>query len=126
MQEMQETGNRFNPWVRKISWSRKWQPTSVFLPRKFHGQRSLAGYSLWGCKELNMTEHVHIHCCKTATFLPVPAVILGIWSSDLSILIQFWTMIQWIRISQVIWIYFWKKLDMWIVSKKSPSILKVY
>ena len=28
---------------------------SVFLPRKFHGQRSLAGYSLWGCKEPNMT-----------------------------------------------------------------------
>ena len=33
---------RFNPWVRKIPWSRKWQPTPVFLPRKFHGQRSLA------------------------------------------------------------------------------------
>ena len=29
----------------KISWNRKWQPTQVFLPGKFHGQRSLAGYS---------------------------------------------------------------------------------
>ena len=35
----------FNPWVRKIPWRRKWQPTPVFLLGKFHGQRSLAGYS---------------------------------------------------------------------------------
>ena len=38
---MRETG--FDPWVRKVPWSRKWQPTSVFLPGEFHGQRSLAG-----------------------------------------------------------------------------------
>ena len=31
----------FNPWVRKIPWRRKWQPTPVFLPGKSHGQRSL-------------------------------------------------------------------------------------
>ena len=37
-------------------WRRAWQPTPVFLPREFHGQRSLAGYSLWGCKELDTTE----------------------------------------------------------------------
>ena len=35
----------FNPWVGKILWSRKWQPTPVFLPGKSHGQRSLVGYS---------------------------------------------------------------------------------
>ena len=34
---------------------RKWQPTPVFLPGKFHGQRSLVGYSPWGFKELDMT-----------------------------------------------------------------------
>ena len=39
----------FNRWVRKIPWRRKWQPTSVLLPGKSHGQRSLAGYSLWSC-----------------------------------------------------------------------------
>ena len=38
---------RFNPWVRKIPWRRKWQPTPVFLPGKFHGLRSLVGYSSW-------------------------------------------------------------------------------
>ena len=49
---------RFDPWVRKIPWSRKWQPTPVSLPGKSHGQRSLAGYSPWSQKELNMTEHM--------------------------------------------------------------------
>ena len=51
----------FDPWVRKIPWSRKCQPTPVFLPGKFHGQRSLVGYSAWSHKELNMTEHTHTH-----------------------------------------------------------------
>ena len=37
------------------------QPTPVFLPRKFHGQRSLAGYSLWGHKESETTEHACTH-----------------------------------------------------------------
>ena len=44
------------PWVGKIPWRRKWQPTLIFLPGKFHGQRSLAGYNPWGGKELDMTE----------------------------------------------------------------------
>ena len=38
----------FNPWVRKIPWRRKWQPSPVFLPGESHGQRSLAGYNPWG------------------------------------------------------------------------------
>jgi len=33
----------------------KWQPTAVFLPGKSHEQRILAGYSLWGRKESDMT-----------------------------------------------------------------------
>ena len=51
--------HRFNPWVRKIPWRKRWQPTQVFLPGKPHGQRSLAGYSPWGCKESDTTEHTH-------------------------------------------------------------------
>ena len=51
---MQET------WVQslgqKIPLRRKWQPTPVFLPGEFHGQRNLAGYGPWGRKELEMTE----------------------------------------------------------------------
>ena len=38
----------FDPWVGKIPWKRKWQPSPVFLLGKSHGQRSLAGYSPWG------------------------------------------------------------------------------
>jgi len=47
---------RFNPWVGKIPWSRKWHPTPVSLPGKFHGQRSLAVYSSFDCKESDMRE----------------------------------------------------------------------
>ena len=45
----------FDPWVGKIPWRRKRQPTSVFVPRKSHGQRTLAGYGSWVTKELDMT-----------------------------------------------------------------------
>jgi len=47
---------RFDSWVRKTPWRRKWQVTPVFLPGKSHGQRSLAGYSPQVCKESDMTE----------------------------------------------------------------------
>jgi len=49
----------FDPWVGKIAWRRKWQPTPVLLPGKFHGQRSLAGYGPWGHKESDITERLH-------------------------------------------------------------------
>ena len=42
--------HRFDPCVRKIPWRRKWHPTPVFLLRKSHRQRSLAGYSSWSLK----------------------------------------------------------------------------
>ena len=42
-------------------WRRQWQPTPVLLPGKSHGWRSLVGYSLWGRKELDMTEQLHFH-----------------------------------------------------------------
>ena len=46
----------FDPWVRRIPWRRKWQHTSVFLPGKFHGQRSPVGYSPWSRKESDTIE----------------------------------------------------------------------
>ena len=42
-------------------WRRKWQSTPVLLPGKSHGQRSLVGYSPWGCEEFYMTEQLHFH-----------------------------------------------------------------
>ena len=55
MQENQGS-KRVNPWFRKIPWRRAWQPTLVFLPGEFRGQKNLAIYSPWGCKDLDMTE----------------------------------------------------------------------
>ena len=63
MQEKQET------WAGKISWSRKWQPTPVFLSGKSHGQRSLVGHSPWGRKGPDTTEwqntHTHSTSCES-------------------------------------------------------------
>ena len=49
---------RVHPWVGKIPWRRKWQPTPVSLPGKSHGQRSLLGCGPWGYKELGATEQL--------------------------------------------------------------------
>ena len=57
MQQTQEIGSQSLGW--KDPWSRKWQPTPVFLPGKSHGQRSLAGDSPQGHKESDTAEHTH-------------------------------------------------------------------
>ena len=48
----------FDSWVGKIPWRREWKPTPVFLPGKSHAQRSLVGYSPWGCEELDTTQRL--------------------------------------------------------------------
>ena len=53
----------FDPWVEKIPWRRKWQPTKVFLPGKSRGQRSVAVYSPW-CRKQSDTTEVTYHACK--------------------------------------------------------------
>ena len=56
-------GLGFNHQIGKIPWKRKSQPTAVFLPEEFQGQKSLVGYSPWGLKESDMTEateHAHM------------------------------------------------------------------
>ena len=52
---------RVQSWIGKIPWRRKWQPSLVFLLEKFHGQRSLVGYSPWDCKELDTIDDAG-HC----------------------------------------------------------------
>ena len=49
----------FNPWAEKIPWRRVWQPTTVFLPGEFRGQRSVEGYSPWGRKELDTIDQLN-------------------------------------------------------------------
>ena len=53
----------FYPWVGKILWKRKWRPTPVFLLGKFHGQRSLAGYSPCSHRESDTAEPLSMHTC---------------------------------------------------------------
>ena len=61
----------FDPWVGKIPWRRKWQPTPVLLPGESHGQRSLVCYSPWGHKESDTTEKLKFTyiCCLQETHL---------------------------------------------------------
>ena len=71
----------FNHWVRKIPWKREWLPIPVFLPGEFHGQRSMVGYSPWGCKELDMTEwsdqHFHFFTSRLEGRSSGPGTKLG-------------------------------------------------
>ena len=60
----------FEPWVRKIPWRRKWQPSPVFLPGESPGQRSLAGYSPWGRRARhNWATNTHTHIIPRAETL---------------------------------------------------------
>ena len=56
LRAMQET--RVRSLGQQNPWRREWQPTLVFLPGEFYGQRSLAGYNLLSCKDLDMTEQL--------------------------------------------------------------------
>ena len=81
---MRET--RFNSWVGKIPWRRKWQPTPVLLPGKLHGLRSLVGYSPWGRKESDMTKQLHFHFHDTIKLLEEN---IGKTFSDINLIIVF-------------------------------------
>ena len=67
---MQSGRPGFHPWIGKIPWRRRWQPPSLFLPGRSHGQRSLAGYRSWGRKERDLTEYTHTHT-HTHTHTPL-------------------------------------------------------
>ena len=77
---MRETWARFLGQVRKIPWRRAWQPVPIILPGESHGQKSLEGYSPWGCKESDMNEwlntHTHTHTLwSPEAGLPVAAMV---------------------------------------------------
>ena len=67
----------FDPWVGKVPWRRKWHPSPVSMPGKFHGQRSLASYIPWGHKELDMTSGLSTKRLKTACIY-----IFGNWINE--------------------------------------------
>ena len=65
--------HRFHPWIGKIAWGRKWQPTLVFLPGKSHGQRNLVGsIQSTGSPESDTTQGLdnhHQNVCKKFSIL---------------------------------------------------------
>ena len=69
----------FDPWVGKIPWRREQLPIPVFLPGEFHGPRSLAGYSLRDCKELDMTEQLSLAYSRTSNKYNHNSVVFCVW-----------------------------------------------
>ena len=61
VKNLQSRRHRFDLWVEKIPWRRKWRPTLVFLPEKPHGRRRLEGYSPTGGKESDITGQLSTH-----------------------------------------------------------------
>ena len=100
----QSRRHRFDPWVRKIPWRRKWQPTPVFLPGESHGQRSLAGDSPWGHKESDtteVTEHAHT------------PLLWGLWASlssscakEINNVLLFFSVLFSLPLSNPVWVWF--------------------
>ena len=56
---------------------RKWQPTPVFFPGEFHGQRSLVGYSPWGRKESDTTERLIQQTCSRIKYKKIQASLVA-------------------------------------------------
>ena len=115
----------FNPWVRKIPWRRAWQPTPIFFPGKFHGQRSLLSSSPWGCIESDMSEATYqahtgqAQACPQVGLLSQPLLYLILWprlwwsSWSLPHLVQFWKLellpMNW-ELTRWSWILLWQAI----------------
>ena len=73
-------------------WRREWQLTPVFFPEEFHGQRSLASYSPWGCKELDMIEQLTlIQMADSCWYLALPLVFKTVFSTCKILIFNEWT-----------------------------------
>ena len=69
--------HRFDPWIWKTPWRRKWQPTPVFLPGESQGQSSLADYSPWSHKESDTNERLSMNTARKSTWkVPPPPQLL--------------------------------------------------
>ena len=113
----------FNPWVKKIPWRRKWQPTPVFLPGGFYGQKSLAGYSPYGPKESDRTEQLtplaERHGAPYKWILPLVSYFHSVF---LLVVNFYFTGLSWVGLSFVLW----KFSDEWVyLSFLSSSCLGI-
>ena len=83
------------------SWNRKWQSIPVSLLGKFHGQWSLAGYSPWGHKDLDMTQHA---CTPSTIPGDVVDTIYIYWNNQFITFKMFssFNLIHWLKCSMLI------------------------
>ena len=68
--------HKFNSWVGKMLWSRKWQPAPVFLPGRSHGQRCLVDYSSWGYSQTQLNNRTHAQLISDAVLLSGVLILL--------------------------------------------------
>ena len=123
---------------RSIPWRREWLPTPVFLPGEFHGQRSLAGYSPWGHKELDTAEWLTLSFLlgqgsSLLCLLCWNLTMDGQWTLSnafmhpqtlifFSLLIILWvTLITFCNVKPIL--SFWDKSWLWYISESYFSIL---
>ena len=91
-------------WIRKIPWSRKWQPTPVFLSEKSHEQRRVAGCSPWGCKELDATEWL---CISTSAMTDDVEYLLRCSSHLLSVYLLWWIICSYLLLIFILGFFNW-------------------
>ena len=99
-----------------MHWRRKWQPTPVLLPGKYHGWRSLIGCSPWGREELDTTEWLHFHfslsCIREGNGNPLQCSCLknprdgGAWGAAIFGVAQSLAWLKWLSSSSSISISF--------------------
>ena len=94
---MEESG--FNPWFRKILWSRKWQLIPVFLPGESHEQRSLVGYSPWEHRESDTTEHISL----SRWFLVIVLICISIRFQDVEAFHVIFKRTVWVKLTSGAW-----------------------
>ena len=89
---------KFDPQVVEIPRRRAWQPTPAFLPGESHGQRSLVGYSPWGCKELTTLACMQLpNQSKCLIICSNPRKSLYFLKASYSVLIRFIPLIKYIK-----------------------------
>ena len=104
---------------------RQWHPTSVLLPGKSHGRRSLVGCRLWDREESDTTEWLHFHfslsCIGEGNGNPLQCSCLenprdgAAWWAAVYGVIQSWTWLKWLSIFAFTW---WNAMNFifWMLS----------
>ena len=92
---------RFDPWVGKILWRRKWQPTPVFLLEKSYGQRSLVGYIPWVAKSwIWLSDRTYMHAWNISFLISPLFLVLHCFFSLQVLGILY--------VSESLWLYIWQ------------------